>query len=77
MEIQPEFVLFIPVIVATVEAVKRSLAPADRYVPALAVLFGLVVGFGFAGFSFASALQGVLVGLSAIGLYSGAKNSLR
>jgi len=70
-----ENLIIVPVIIGLVEVAKR-LGLNDKYCPILAVLFGIgfaslgtAVGFG------GMLLSGVISGLAAVGLYSGAKNT--
>lgn len=75
MNIQPEFLLLVPIVIGLVEVVKKYMA--DRYAPLFALLFGLVGAFGLSGFSSDVALQGIVIGLTSIGLYSGTTNTLK
>lgn len=65
----------VPLVLALVELVKRTLEPAARLVPLISVVIGvgfnLAVGVGLIGVSpTAAALTGLVVGLAASGLYS-------
>lgn len=62
--------LTIPAIVALVEALKRS-GMNSKYAPIVAIIVG--IGFGLA---LGDWVGGLILGLSASGLYSGAKKVL-
>ena len=66
----------IPAIVGLVQVVKDLGAPSN-YAPLAAVVFGLLAGFAqfYAGQLpwISAAVTGIALGLSAVGLYSGAK----
>lgn len=63
--------LSIPAIVAAVEALKHSGTP-KKYAPLLSIVFGIM--FGIVGGSW---VAGLVIGLAASGLYSGAKEILK
>ena len=65
----------VPVVLALVELVKRTVEPPGRYVPLISVLIGVafdvLVGMGLLGLPpGAAVLTGLIVGLAASGLYS-------
>lgn len=69
----------IPVINGVVEVAKRA-GISNRYAPLLAVGLGLLAGVGLRcpDESIAVAvMEGLVIGLSAVGLYSGTRNVLR
>jgi len=74
--------IFIPVITALVEAVKRTFKLDARFLPILSVVFGILIAFLVQGQTIfgleieAMTIQvtifaGVILGLTASGLYSG------
>ena len=67
---------YIPIILALTELAKRMGTPA-RLAPVAAIVLGVVMAFLSAGssgtFSIEQALQGLVWGLSASGLWSGGK----
>jgi len=69
MDISPQFALLIPVIVGLVE-VLRGLKIKDRFLPIVSIVLGLGLTWILGEFNI---LQGLVVGLSASGLYSGGK----
>lgn len=66
------------VIIAVIEIFK-SFGLNQKYSPIFAVILGLVFSFAMAFYGntveYESAIKGLIVGLSAVGLYSGAKNT--
>ncbi|REJ29292.1 hypothetical protein [Caldibacillus debilis] len=69
-------VAIIPLILGLVELFKRGGLPA-KYSPFVAVLFGLVIGIVYTDASLKeSVIVGLMLGLSASGLYSGTKNMI-
>lgn len=67
--------MIIPVLVGVVEVVKKA-GLSTRYVPAVALLLGLIVGIAIDGVTVSAAITGLMYGLSACGLYSGTKATL-
>ena len=70
--------IIIAIIVGLTEVLKRLFKLNKRYVPALAVALGLAImlisGFGNYGYVI---LTGIIYGLSAVGLFSGVKNTIK
>lgn len=67
----------VPVIIAVVELIKQYGLPS-KYAPLLALLLGLAVSFFSAQtVSIEAGLEGLVLGLSASGLYSGGKVMLK
>lgn len=63
------------VIIAVCEVAKRA-GLSTRYVPALAVVLGLLGSFYFSGVSWVTTGAGVIVSLISAGLYSGVKKTV-
>ena len=78
MEISSQFLILVPVVVGLVEIVKSFLGLNTRYAPLFAILFGLAgtLGLPYPGIDFSAVLQGVVVGLTASGIYSATKTTL-
>jgi surface polysaccharide O-acyltransferase-like enzyme len=77
MELQPEFAVFVPILVAMLGILKGTGFPA-RYIPVLSVLSGLAIGFGVISNDVTNSLiTGFLIGLSAVGTHSGIKNTMK
>lgn len=64
-------IVTVPAVVLFVEAFKKAGMPT-RYAPVVAILVGVAIGYGIG-----SVATGLLVGLSASGLYSGARAILK
>lgn len=77
MEFTAYDIALVPVIMAVVEVVGRLGAPR-RILPAVALVLGLVGGFVYIapGDTAQAVLIGLVMGLSAIGAYSGVKNTV-
>lgn len=77
MELTPTLLLLVPIILALVEAVKR-IVDLGRWTPAVALVFGVGASFLFqTGDVTTTIVQGVLLGLTAVGLYSGTRATIR
>jgi len=73
VELTPILVGLIPVTIGLVEVVRRLLPKEkhDRLLPLFALLFGIIGGVFFTNLDTTQAvLSGIIVGLSASGLYS-------
>jgi hypothetical protein len=67
--------VIIAVIIGLLEVAKKTGLP-ERFVPVVAVLMGIVAGiFFYSGDTKTGILFGIVCGLSAIGLFSGTKNT--
>lgn len=71
-----ETTAIVAVIVGVVEIFKGVGLPS-KYAPLLSLFLGLLASLGFDGFSTLSVFTGVLYGLTASGLYSGVKTTLK
>ena len=73
-------VVLVPLLIGILEVFKK-LGINEKYIPLISVFFGIVSGFAVNGFTSDKIIEniytGVAVGLSAVGLYSGAKNTLQ
>jgi uncharacterized membrane protein YGL010W len=70
--------VFIAVIVGLVELFKKSLGLPVRYAPLLSVLLGLPVGILYLNVDLKTGIvYGLIIGLSACGLYSGVKSTTK
>ena len=65
----PLITLVIPVVIGLVQVVKSAKVPS-RYLPACAVVFGIVSIWIVPNLT---PLEGLIAGLSAVGLFSGAR----
>ncbi len=62
----------VAIIVGVTEVIKGAGLPS-KFAPLVAVVLGLAASFGIEGFGILAAFNGLIYGLSASGLYSGAK----
>lgn len=81
METFIDFGLLVLIVMGIVEAVKRA-GLWKRYVPVLSIVLGiaaaLVVGFGSGELATGEVImQGIIIGLSACGLWSGTKTFIK
>lgn len=64
----------VPVVIGVVQAIKTTNLVAERYYPLVSIGCGVIAAFVLPSASIAlTALSGVVIGLSASGLYSGTK----
>lgn len=70
-------IAIIPLLIGLLEVFKR-LGLNERYIPIFSVVLGIGTGIAlFAEGDMATGIvQGIYIGLSAVGLYSGTKNTL-
>ncbi len=77
MELNVYGVALVPVIVGLSELLKKSGLP-QKYTPVASLILGLIFGLIYVapGEPKKGVLIGIVLGLSAVGLFSGAKNSV-
>lgn len=68
----------IPLLIGILEVLKR-IGLNEKFVPVISLLLGITIGLFLIsnGDIKDGIVQGVYIGLSAVGLYSGAKNTLK
>ena len=66
----------IPILLALVEAAKRFGIPA-KYAPIVSIIGGIAYGLFTGGLTVEAGLSGLVIGLSASGLYSGGKSVVK
>lgn len=71
MELTTTFAALVPIVIGLVSGIK-AFGLDSKYAPAVAVVLGIL---GTVAFGHVDVLQGILVGLTASGLYSGVKTS--
>ena len=78
MEFQAYDIAIVPVIVALVALIRQSGVP-PRWLPAIALVLGLAAGFVYIAPEDPkkAILTGIVMGLSAIGAWSGTKNTIQ
>lgn len=76
MDVSTGFMILVPVVVGVIEACKMAGLPS-RWAPILSILLG-IGGAGFLGGDLQDiVIQGMVVGLSASGLYSATRATLK
>lgn len=70
----------VPVIIALVAVIKAIFPINTKYAPVVAIALGLVASFGLEFFghleAYNAVVMGIVAGLTAVGLYSGTKNTI-
>jgi hypothetical protein len=72
-DLSPFIMASVPVIVALVSVVKRTINLSDRYAPLVSLFFGVLIALIVGEYWQVIIIQGILAGLMASGLYSGGK----
>jgi hypothetical protein len=73
MEITTQFAVLVPAVMAFIQALKLS-GLKSRYAPVLSIILGVIATFALGQFDL---VQGLLVGLTASGLFSGVKATVK
>jgi hypothetical protein len=73
MEITTQFLSLVPLVVALTQLLKTSFKVEARYAAVLALVLGVAGALALGGLSVEAVLQGLVVGLTASGAYSGVK----
>lgn len=69
-------IAIIPLLIGLLEVIKK-LGVNEKYMPIFSVVLGIVIGLVFLSSNVKEGIiLGIYVGLSAVGLYSGAKNTM-
>lgn len=71
------FGLLVAILIGVLEAIKRTELLNHKFIPVASIVLGLPLGVFYTGFDIRmGVLMGALIGLSAVGLYSGSTNVL-
>lgn len=70
------FGAFVAITVGLVEVIKRVFPLIEKYAPLFSLIIGILLMLTN-GFNVQNVVQGIVVGLSASGLYSGGKSMLK
>lgn len=73
--IASQFLTLVPVVLGLVQAIKMA-GLSSKYAPLFSLILGVVLTVGLSTADFAAIIQGLAVGLSASGLFSGGKAML-
>lgn len=70
-------IAIIPLLIGILEVFKK-VGLKEKYIPIFSVVLGMFIGIGLFGNGDIKVglVQGIFIGLSAVGLYSGTKNTL-
>lgn len=71
--LSPALVVLVPIVVGLTQIVKRWID--SRWVPVTAIVFGILGAFLVVGFASDAVLSGIVIGLSAVGLYGTGKTT--
>ena len=72
MEISAAYIVLVPVVVGVVQVCKRA-GLSSRLAPFISLVFGVLGVYLLGGLNHLNILQGIIIGLSAAGLWSGTK----
>jgi uncharacterized PurR-regulated membrane protein YhhQ (DUF165 family) len=75
MELDTNFLILVPITIGLVEVVKRA-GLSTRYAPMFAIVVASAMAF-FLGGTYDAIAQGIIAGLTASGLFSGVKTSMK
>lgn len=67
-----EIGLIVGLVIAICQAIKRA-GVSTRYIPAIAIVLGVVGAYLFSGVNFLATVSGIILALVSSGLYSGFK----
>lgn len=69
-------IAIIPLLIGLLEVIKK-IGVKEKYIPIFAIVFGLIIGIVFLSSDIKEGIIiGIYIGLSAVGLYSGTKNTM-
>lgn len=70
-------IAIIPLLIGVLETIKKA-GLDNKYVPVISIILGMIMGIILFsnGDLAAGIVQGIFIGLSAVGLYSGTKNTI-
>lgn len=76
MELTPQVLALVPIVIGLVEVIKR-IGLVERYLPITAIVLGVVGVGALTGFSAVSVIEGIVIGLSSVGLFSGGRATIQ
>lgn len=74
---EQQIMIISAIVLGLTSAVNQTGYLNSKFKPLLAITFGLIIALGAYGISPDSFITGLLASLSAMGLYSGTKNTLK
>ena len=76
MEISTSFLVLVPLVLGVTQVIKMTVGHGKRYTPIVSLVLGMGGAVLIGAFDSTSLVQGIIVGLSASGLYSGSKATI-
>jgi hypothetical protein len=76
MEISSQFLLLVPIVVGLVQAIKATGFLPSQFAALVSVVIGVLAVGLLSAFTGPNLIEGIFVGLSAAGLYSGTRATL-
>lgn len=77
MDLEPQFAIFVPILVSMMQILKKSGFP-KKLIPVLSICAGLGIGFGIIQNDIQNSITtGLFIGLSAVGTFSAIKNTIQ
>ena len=73
MEVSLQFIVLVPVVVGLVKAVRMA-GVRSKWLPLVSIAMGIATVYVLGGFNL-DIIQGIIVGLTASGLWSGTKST--
>ena len=68
-------VVLVPILVGILQVVKKTELVDMKFIPVVSIVVGLLLGIFFSGYQLNEGIiAGLIIGLSAVGLFSGTKN---
>ena len=68
-------VVLVPILVGILQVVKKTELVDMKFIPVVSIVVGLLLGIFFSGYQLKEGIiAGLIIGLSAVGLFSGTKN---
>jgi len=74
-EITLNFAVFVGITMGLVQVVKRFAPSLERFYPTFALVFGIALNMS-QGLTVENGIIGIVIGLSAVGLFSGGRKTL-
>lgn len=72
-----DIVISVPIIIAIVQVIKQTRYIEDRFIPIVSLFCGILFYAIFSGIDTTSIYEGLIAGLTASGLYSGVKTTIK
>ena len=76
MEISTSFLVLVPLVLGVTQVIKMTVGLGKRYTPIVSLVLGMGGAVLIGAFDSTSLVQGIIVGLSASGLWSSTKATI-